>query len=82
MSRFFDVSLPIQEGMIVYPGNPKPSIRKYAQIPKDVTNESVITFGCHTGSHVDSRLHISNEGSGAEALQWNSLEKCRVFDLC
>jgi len=82
MSRFFDVSMPIHEGMIVYPGNPKPSINRYAQIPKNVTNESVVTFGCHTGSHVDSSLHISNEGTGAEALPLDSFfGKCRVLDL-
>ncbi|MCJ7445791.1 MAG: cyclase family protein [Methanotrichaceae archaeon] len=82
MIRFFDVSIPIHEEMIVYPGNPKPSIRRYAQIPEDVTNESVVTFGCHTGSHVDSRLHISNEGSSAEALPLDSFfGKCKVLDL-
>ena len=82
MSRFFDVSIPIREGMIVYPGNPIPSIRRYARIPKNVTNESVVTFGCHTGSHVDSSLHISNEGTGVEALPLDSFfGKCKVLDL-
>ena len=82
MSRFFDVSLPISEGMIVYPGNPKPTIRRYAQIPKDRVNESLITLGSHTGSHVDSRLHIRNEADGAEALPLDSFYgKCKVLDL-
>jgi arylformamidase len=68
--------------MIVYPGNPIPSIRRYAQIPENVTNESVITFGCHTGSHVDSRMHISNAGSGVEALPLDSFfGKCKLLDL-
>ncbi|MDQ1286304.1 MAG: arylformamidase [Thermodesulfobacteriota bacterium] len=81
MSRFFGVSLPIREGMIVYPGISNPSIRRYAQIPKNLTNEPVITFGCHTGSHVDSRMNISNEGSGAELLSLDSfLGKCKVLE--
>jgi arylformamidase len=31
--KFHDVSLPIREDMIVYPGNPKPSVRRYSSIP-------------------------------------------------
>ncbi|MDH5713104.1 MAG: cyclase family protein [Candidatus Bathyarchaeota archaeon] len=82
MLNFYDVSLPIREGMIVYPGNPKPSIRRYSSIPRDKVNESSITFGSHTGTHVDSKLHIQNEASGAEALPLNSFYgKCKVLDL-
>jgi arylformamidase len=81
MSRFFDVSLPIHKGMIVYPETPKPSIRRYAQIPKNMSNESVITFGCHTGSHVDSRINISNECSGVESLSpYSFFGKCKVLE--
>ena len=50
MVKFYDVSLPIREGMIVYPGNPEPSIRRYSSIPRDKVNESLITFGSHTGT--------------------------------
>ncbi|MDH5438050.1 MAG: cyclase family protein [Candidatus Bathyarchaeota archaeon] len=82
MLNFYDVSLPIRERMIVYPGNPKPSIRRYSSIPRDKVNESSITFGSHTGTHVDSKLHIQNEASGAEALPLNSFYgKCKVLDL-
>lgn len=56
--EFYDISLPIVEEMIVYPDNPQPSIVRYASIPKDKVNESIITIGSHTDTHVDSRLHI------------------------
>lgn len=82
MVKFYDVSLPIKEGMIVYPGNPEPSIQRYSSIPKEKVNESLITLGSHTGTHVDSRLHIQNDADGAEALPLNSLYgKCKVLDL-
>ena len=82
MLSFYDVSLPIREEIIVYPGNPKPSIQRYSSIPRDKVNESLITFGSHTGTHVDSKLHIQNEASGAEALPLNSFYgKCTVLDL-
>ena len=80
--KFYDISLPIVEGMIVYPDNPQPSIVRYASIPTDKVNESIITIGSHTGTHVDSRLHINNNAEGAEALPLDSFfGKCKVFDL-
>lgn len=82
MVKFYDVSLPIKEGMVVYPSNPSPSIRQYSVIPKNKVNESLITIGSHTGTHVDSKLHIKNGAESAEALPLNSFYgKCRVFDL-
>ena len=82
MVKFYDVSLPIREGMIVYPGNPEPSIQRYSSIPKEKVNESLITLGGHTGTHVDSKLHIQNDADGAEALPLNSFYgKCKVLDL-
>ncbi len=68
--------------MIVYPGNPRPLIRRYASIPQDKVNESILILGSHTGTHVDSRLHIRNEGEGTTSLPLESFYgKCRVFDL-
>jgi arylformamidase len=82
MVKFYDVSLPIKEGMIVYPGNPEPMIRKYSSIPQNKVNESLITLGSHTGTHVDSKLHIQKEADGVEVIPLESLYgKCRVLDL-
>ena len=54
MMKFYDVSLPITEETIVFPGNPKPKMTQYATIPKDITNETLICMGSHTGTHVDT----------------------------
>jgi len=56
MVKFYDVSLPIREGMVLYPRNPEVSIKLYTSISLDKTNESLITLGSHTGTHVDSML--------------------------
>jgi len=82
MLNFYDVSLPVREGMIVYPGNPEPSIRRYSSIPHEKVNESLITLGSHTGTHVDSKLHIQNDADGAETLPLDSFYgECKVLDL-
>ena len=68
--------------MTVYPGNPIPSIQQYSSIPSDKVNESLITLGSHTGTHVDSKLHIQNDSDGVQALPLDSFYgKCKVFDL-
>jgi len=80
--KFYDVSLPIREAMIVYPGNPKPSIQRYSSIPQDKVNESLITLGSHTGTHVDSKLHLRNDAEDVEALPLDSFYgECKVLDL-
>ena len=82
MVKFYDVSLPIKEGMIVYPGNHEPLIRRYSSIPRDKVNESLITLGSHTGTHGDSKLHIQKDADGVEGIPLDSLYgKCKVLDL-
>ena len=82
MPVFYDISIPIQEKMVVYPGNPTPKISQYSSIPTNVTNESLICIGSHTGSHVDSKRHIQNSMEGAATLPLDSLYgKAKVFDL-
>ena len=82
MVKFYDVSLPIREGMVLYPRNPEVSIKRYTSISLDKVNESLITLGSHTGTHVDSMLHIQSKGDSAEALPMDSFYgRCRVLDL-
>ncbi|TFH23922.1 cyclase family protein [Candidatus Bathyarchaeota archaeon] len=82
MFKFYDVSLPIREGMIVYPGNPSPQIRQYSSIPSNKTNESLICLGSHAGSHVDAKKHLRNDGEGSASLPLNSFYgECQVLDL-
>lgn len=82
MVKFYDISLLINEDIIVYPGGPNVSIKPLATIPDDKVNESLITFGSHTGTHIDSPLHISNNGKDAGQIAISSFYgQCRVLDL-
>ena len=68
--------------MVVYPGKPEPSIKRYSSIPKNKVNESILTLGSHTGTHVESRLHLRNGREGVADLPLDHFYgKCRVFDL-
>lgn len=80
--KFYDISLRIDENMIVYPGNPIPEIHQYSSIQSNKTNESVIRLGSHCGSHVDTKRHIANVSEGSESLPLDSFfGECKVFDL-
>jgi len=80
--EIIDISMNIKKGMVIYPGDPKPEIKKYFSIPKDKVNLSLIKVGSHTGTHVDSELHIKEDGKSLG--DW-PLEKfygeCKVLDL-
>ncbi len=80
--KMIDITMEITQNMLIYPNNPKPMIKKSATIPKNRTNESIISIGSHTGTHVDSQLHIKNNGKTSDELPLESFYgKCRVLDL-
>jgi len=72
----------IHEDMIVYPENPKPKIEKYATVKYEGSNESKITMGSHTGTHIDAPFHIKEEGKKLAEIPLESFYgKCKVIDL-
>lgn len=80
--KIHDISLTITSGMMVYPGNPKPSIEAVQTMPKDASNLSLLTLGSHTGTHVDAPLHADNKGFGVEGYDLAIfLGRCRVLDM-
>ena len=72
--RIYDVSVPIQTGGVVYPGNPEIAIALQQSIAAGAgANVSRIDFGSHTGTHVDAPRHFFNDGAGADALSLDVL---------
>jgi arylformamidase len=63
MPTFYDVSLPIENGGLVYPGNPEIRITPQQEIAKGgSSNVSSLAFGSHTGTHVDAPKHMIDDG--------------------
>lgn len=80
--KIIDISQEIREDMLVYPGDPKTRIERVSQIPDKEVNLSIIKIGSHTGTHVDSPLHINNKGKSILDLPLNYFYgKCLVLDL-
>ncbi|HJQ19090.1 MAG TPA: cyclase family protein [Gemmatimonadaceae bacterium] len=74
MSKIFDVSVPIANGGVVYPGNPEIRIEPHSELSKGASsNLSRISFGSHTGTHVDAPRHFFEAGTTVDRLSLNAL---------
>jgi arylformamidase len=69
MGRIHDITLHIEEGMIVYPGNPPIRVRAHSRISDgDDANVTELSFGSHTGTHVDAAHHFVDGAQTVDAL--------------
>ncbi|MBA4495720.1 cyclase family protein [Paenactinomyces guangxiensis] len=83
MVKIYDVSMPIMEGMPVYKNKPEkqPKIRVVQDFDTASARESRIDLDVHTGTHVDSPLHMIPDGGTMETLPLERLVRpCRVLD--
>jgi arylformamidase len=74
MPRLFDISVPVMNGGVVYPGNPEIHIEPQQDMAKGgSSNVSLISIGSHTGTHVDAPSHMIPGGAGVESLALDAL---------
>jgi arylformamidase len=67
--EIFDVSVPVQPGMVTYPGDPTVKLERVSAIADGaVANISRLDFGVHTGTHVDAPLHFIDGAPGTDQL--------------
>lgn len=80
--KIYDISLSLDNQTVIYPGNPEINIEPYKSIPEYSTNLSKITFGSHTGTHVDAPRHIDNKAIGVDKMNLKAcIGPCRVLDM-
>jgi arylformamidase len=69
-----DVSVPVQPGMVVYPGDPTVSLTRVQSLAAgDIANISLLELGVHTGTHVDAPLHFFDGAEAVEGLDLGTL---------
>lgn len=83
MKRMYDITLPITEDMISYPGNPPVRLRAHSRIADgDDANVSELSLGSHTGTHLDAAHHFIDGGQTVDELPLERLiGPCRVIEL-
>jgi arylformamidase len=69
MGRIIDVSLPIGEDLLTWPGDPGVEVEPAKRIAKgDPSNVSLLSMGTHTGTHVDPPVHFIEGTDGIDRV--------------
>ena len=72
-SGWKDVSVPIQDGMVHWPGDPAVRIRKIKDLARGDSNTlSAVSMGLHTGTHMDAPSHFLKGKPGIDALPFEA----------
>ena len=78
----YDVTLPMKNGMLVWPGDPKVSIETKTTVAKNGVGFSYFSFSSHTGTHIDAPNHFLENATGIDKIDPQKLiGECRVVDL-
>lgn len=72
--QLYDISIPVMNGGVVYPGNPEIQIEPQQDMSRgESSNVSLLSIGSHTGTHVDAPLHMIPNGAGIDAVRLDAL---------
>jgi arylformamidase len=67
--ELLDITVPIREGMVTYPGDPTVKLERVSAIAEGaVANLSRLDFGVHSGTHIDAPVHFADGAPAAESL--------------
>jgi arylformamidase len=83
MPEYFDLSLPITDELITYPGDPEVRLQPHARIAAgDDVNVTTLSLGSHTGTHIDAPRHFIDGARTVDALplEW-LIGPARVVEL-
>jgi arylformamidase len=61
--RIIDVTRSVSTGIPVWPGDPPFRCGWSARLPDDGVNAAELSFGTHTGTHIDGPLHVLPGGA-------------------
>jgi len=74
MKKIYDVSVPIRDGGLVYPGNPEIHVSLQQSVALGAgANVSSVAFGSHTGTHVDAERHFFDNGLAVDQIPLETL---------
>jgi arylformamidase len=80
--KLIDISVPLKEGMVTYPGDPVLQMERAAAIERgDVVNLTRMDLGLHSGTHVDAPVHFLEGGAGVDTVDLDILVgPCEVVE--
>ncbi len=80
--KIIDISLPITESLVVWPGEQGLRVTTVRAFPQDPVHVSDLAIGAHTGTHVDAPMHFLPNGKPLEKVPLDNLVgPCRVLNV-
>lgn len=71
--KIIDITTPISPFTRTFPGDPIPAIEKVCTLEEEGCAVSKLSFGSHTGTHVDAPSHILKNGLTVDKLELKNL---------
>jgi arylformamidase len=79
--KIIDITLPLNEKTIVYPGNPPVTFEHFGSASGSSFNTK-ISMSSHSGTHMDAPAHAFKDGSGVDKIDLSKvIGPCRVLDF-
>ena len=73
VTRLVDLSVPVDAGTQVFPGDPVFASRPHTTVAADGYNVQALTLGSQTGTHVDAPFHFVEDGLRVDQLDLTRL---------
>lgn len=82
-ARWRDVSVPIRDAMVHWPGDPPVEVSRQLSIERgDPANLSAVSMSAHTGTHVDAPLHFIAGGAPVDEVPLDAaMGRARVIEI-
>lgn len=80
---WIDISVPLRSGIVHWPDNPPVRIERMLDMESgDDANVSTISFGSHTGTHMDAPIHFVPGGAGMDRMPLDAtVGRARVIEI-
>ncbi len=74
MMKIYDISLPVSESSVVWPGDPQPQLTLLSSLEQgDNSTVTRLNLSAHTGTHVDAPKHFVSGAAGVDQLDLSVL---------
>lgn len=82
-SRWLDISVPLHNAMVHWPGDPPVRIENVKEIEHGNSSTlSIISMGSHTGTHMDAPLHFIRQGISIDKMPLDTtVGRARVIEI-
>lgn len=83
MTMLIDVSIPLTQGMLHFPGEPGPTYDLVKALGRgDPADVSSVTMAVHSGTHVDAPCHFIPGAGGVDSIPPDAcIGPCRVLEI-